>query len=539
MTKEKRECMSCRDVLWILVFWGFAVNYMLRNNLNLAIVGMVVPRETSAAASECTGPRNGSAIGAVRHVDHNITASSEASGKSFDDRYHWNEYQQGLALGAYYWLHWVLQLPGGLLARKYGTKMVFGLGNLLVALTGFLIPLAAHYSLNALICLRVIQGLIAGIVWPSMHDMTAKWIPPNERSRFVSSYLGSSVGAAITYPLCAFIIAAYDWEAVFYVTSVVGIVWYGFWLILVYDTPRDHPRISDEERNYIIKSLVESRNDNDDDDDGVVVGDDESRKKRRSKKVPWGAILTSGPFWVTIIAHWGGVWGFITFMTQAPSYFNYVQGWNINATGLLSGSPHVARMLFSYTFSMVADWLLRTKRMSLTGVRKFANLVCVGGQGVLTVGLALSGCEPAYATFFMITGTAINGAVSSATIPVFVELSPNYASVLFGFCNLVTSPAGFISPLVVGLLTNNNQTIGQWRLVFLISAANLGFSAIVHLVWGTAEEQPWNNWKPREKSAKENVEGAHREVRGLIAEKPGSVEDKDNEARDTPTTQRP
>lgn len=23
-----------------------------------------------------------------------------------------------------------------------------------------------------------------------MHDMTAKWIPPNERSRFVTAYLG-------------------------------------------------------------------------------------------------------------------------------------------------------------------------------------------------------------------------------------------------------------------------------------------------------------------------------------------------------------
>jgi len=27
-------------------------------------------------------------------------------------------------------------------------------------------------------------------VWPSMHDMTAKWIPQNERSKFVSAYLG-------------------------------------------------------------------------------------------------------------------------------------------------------------------------------------------------------------------------------------------------------------------------------------------------------------------------------------------------------------
>jgi ACS family sodium-dependent inorganic phosphate cotransporter-like MFS transporter 5 len=81
--------------------------------------------------------------------------------ESLSDRYRWNEYQQGLALGAYYWLHWMSQLPGGLLARKYGTKLIFGLGNVLVAFIGFLIPFATHYSLNALIFLRIFQGLIA------------------------------------------------------------------------------------------------------------------------------------------------------------------------------------------------------------------------------------------------------------------------------------------------------------------------------------------------------------------------------------------
>ena len=125
-------------------------------------------------------------------------------------------------------------------------------------------------------------------------------------------------------------------------------------------------------------------------------------------------------------------------------------------TGLLSGSPHIARMAFSYLYSMFSDWLLRSKRMTLTGVRKLATLVCVGGQSVLTIGLSLSGCEPRYAVFFMIAGTAVNGAVSSGTIPAFVDLSPNYASVLFGICNLVTAPAGFLSPLVVGILTNDN-----------------------------------------------------------------------------------
>lgn len=97
---------------------------------------------------------------------------------------------------------------------------------------------------------------------------------------------------------------------------------------MVYDSPRQHPRISDEEKNYILKSL------------GAEESELEEHHQDKKSKVPWKAILTSGPFWVTILAHWGGVWGFMTFMTQAPSYFNYVQGWNINAVCYLTSGPY-------------------------------------------------------------------------------------------------------------------------------------------------------------------------------------------------------
>lgn len=77
----------------------------------------------------------------------------------------WDEYEQGLALGGYYWLHWLSQLPGGLLARRYGTKMVFGLGNLISAILGLSIPFVTHYHLYALVTVRVFQGLVSVIIF--------------------------------------------------------------------------------------------------------------------------------------------------------------------------------------------------------------------------------------------------------------------------------------------------------------------------------------------------------------------------------------
>ncbi|KAJ8939623.1 hypothetical protein NQ318_010642 [Aromia moschata] len=97
-----------------------------------------------------------------------------------------------------------------------------------------------------------------GFAWPSMHNMAARWIPPNERSKFVTAYLGSSVGAALTYPMCGFIIDQGGWELVFYVCGVLGMIWAAAWWLLVYDSPLEHPRISANEKEYIVSCLGQS-----------------------------------------------------------------------------------------------------------------------------------------------------------------------------------------------------------------------------------------------------------------------------------------
>ena len=37
--------------------------------------------------------------------------------------------------------------------------------------------------------------------------------------------------------------------------GILGIVWFAFWVLLIYDSPTKHPRISQEEREYIVKSI--------------------------------------------------------------------------------------------------------------------------------------------------------------------------------------------------------------------------------------------------------------------------------------------
>lgn len=164
-------------MLWYLVFFGFAVNYMVRININITIVDMIQQRpklsptnNKTQAHPECVNEY------AEKRIPNNDTdfwnktikrgysierAWMDNKNIKYDERgFLWNEQEQGLVLGSFYWLHWVTQIPGGILAQKYGTKLVFGLSNLIGCLMCALMPMVSYWDYNILIFLRVIQGLI-------------------------------------------------------------------------------------------------------------------------------------------------------------------------------------------------------------------------------------------------------------------------------------------------------------------------------------------------------------------------------------------
>ena len=174
---------------------------------------------------------------------------------------------------------------------------------------------------------------------------------------------------------------------------------------------------------------------------------------------PWKQIICSRPVWLNVVGQWGGIWGLFTLMTQAPTYFKIVHGWNIGMTGILSGFPHLMRMIFAYLFSMLGDYLLSSNKMSRTNVRKLAGTFCCTINGIFIIGLAYSGCNSYLAVMFLTLATAVHGAVSTGPLASLVDLSPNFSGITLGLVGMVSVLPGFISPIIVGHLTFGNVII--------------------------------------------------------------------------------
>ena len=73
----------------------------------------------------------------------------------------------GVVLGAFFYGYIVAQLPGGLLALKFGGKNLFGTGILCGSVITLLIPLVARIHVGFLIALQFGIGLFQVKLWVS------------------------------------------------------------------------------------------------------------------------------------------------------------------------------------------------------------------------------------------------------------------------------------------------------------------------------------------------------------------------------------
>ena len=130
-----------------------------------------------------------------------------------DTRFCWSDYEKGWVLGAFFYGYIILMIPGGALSERIGSKWVLGISLLLASLLGFFTPQAALYGPWPLFGLRVLQGLVSGVIYPSLPPIVKRWSLATELSTFITiSYVGGTFGTTITYPIGGVILDSWGWK---------------------------------------------------------------------------------------------------------------------------------------------------------------------------------------------------------------------------------------------------------------------------------------------------------------------------------------
>ena len=147
--------------------------------------------------------------------------------------------------------------------------------------------------------------------------------------------------------------------------------------------------------------------------------------------------------------------------------------------GLLSALPYLTNGVMNFPMAFVSDKLLSSGRLSKTTVRKIFNTIGFGGPAVALTWIAFEKCNSTRVIIALCVSLGLNsGAVSGFLVSmglvlhwqsvhlwqrppsyrkvVFTDVAPNYSGTLVGISNTFANTTGFISPIIVGILTEGN-----------------------------------------------------------------------------------
>ncbi|XP_070516339.1 sialin isoform X1 [Cardiocondyla obscurior] len=402
----------------------------------------------------------------------------------------WSPTVRGQLLAGYGYGNVPGNFIGGWLSMRYGPRQAVLWTSILAALISLISPLLAQCHWSALLVSRIIIGITGGVTFPACHTMVAKWAPPNERARFIWSLLGGTFGTILTYPMIAGIAENINWETGWYLPSLIMFVWIVVWALVAYDSPGEHPGISDEEKDYILTAQA-----------GTVRSE-----KPRWKQTPLLQILTSIPFISLIICHFGNLFLLFFYQNSLMLYLTRALGFKLTRGGAAAGAPWGARMLFGFFFSWAGDTIKKRQIISITLLRKLATIFSHLLPGVFLILVGYAECNFVLANIFLFLALGFNGAALISNLSNNQDLAPNFAGFLYGIMNTIGSASGMIIPPIVEEIAGKyGNPIDRWQILFWIGAGLCIGSMVVFLFGGSGNVQKWNELRPLN-DLKENVE---------------------------------
>uniref|UniRef100_A0A8C5GQ10 Vesicular glutamate transporter 2.1 n=1 Tax=Gouania willdenowi TaxID=441366 RepID=A0A8C5GQ10_GOUWI len=447
-----------RYIIAIMSGLGFCISFGIRCNLGVAIVGMV----------------NNSTI----HQNGKIIIKEKA-------KFNWDPETVGMIHGSFFWGYIVTQIPGGYISSRLAANRVFGAAIVLTSILNMLIPSAARVHFGCVIFVRILQGLVEGVTYPACHGIWSKWAPPLERSRLATlSFCGSYAGAVIAMPLAGILVQYSGWSSVFYVYGCFGLFWYIFWILVSYESPAEHPTITDEEQVRVYVLIFQNNS------KSFLFFNPSSCQSNTSTNISiTQKFFTSMPVYAIIVANFCRSWTFYLLLISQPAYFEEVFGFEISKVGMLSALPHLVMTIIVPIGGQLADYLRSKNILSTTTVRKIMNCGGFGMEATLLLVVGYSHSR-GVAISFLVLAVGFSGFAISGFNVNHLDIAPRYASILMGISNGVGTLSGMVCPLIVGAMTKN-KTREEWQYVFLIASLVHYGGVVFYGIFASGEKQPW------------------------------------------------
>lgn len=222
------------------------------------------------------------------------------------------------------------QSVSGKMFDKIGTRIGY-----VIAIAVWSLSSLFHFAVKGMYSLafvRLVLGVSEAGNWPGAAKSNAEWFPMKERAVAQGIFnAGASIGSVIAPPFIAFMYAGFGWKTTFIIIGAMGLLWIIPWLIINKRLPKDHPWITEEEKQYIADNPAVATT--------TDAGESKalSLKQILSHKEAWGVVVCRfflEPIW----------WLFVGWM---PIYLQKTYGFDVKQIGLFAWVPYVGAALGS------------------------------------------------------------------------------------------------------------------------------------------------------------------------------------------------
>jgi sugar phosphate permease len=376
--------------------------------------------------------------------------------------FHLGPLAMGIVMSAFFATYSLSQVPGGILADRYGVRRVATSAMLwwsaFTAITG------SVANVTQMLIARSAFGLGEGVFPACAFKTVAVWFPRRERTTASAiMFAANSLGAALAPLVVVRIIAAWGWRTVFYTLFLPGLgIALLFWFF-VPDSPGNNKSITPTELEEIqgrkMSNAAAERPEID------IVG---------TLRSP-----TILKYFLILFAFDLTYWGFVTWL---PTYLVKARGLSISQMGLIASFPFFAGAIGCVFGGWLSDRFFEDHRRAPV----------IGCQLIVAALLYLT--FNASSETMLVVWQTIAGFFLTLFFAVFWAMPMNSVSetnmgATSGLINMAGQLAAVIAPMLIGFLVT--VTNGGFALTFgFLIGALLMSCAIVFILPDKFDHQP-------------------------------------------------
>ncbi|CAH2048148.1 unnamed protein product, partial [Iphiclides podalirius] len=264
--------------------------------------------------------------------------------------YEWDKKTQGLILSSFFWGYMVMQIPAGLLAKRFGGKPVLLVALMASGVVCGLLPFLVNIGGWKIVCgCRVLMGLTQACLFPATHTLLGRWLPAHERTTWAGLvYGGSQIGTIIAMPMSGLLAE----------TAIAS-------------TPKEHRLMTEAEREYIERGLNTSNG--------------------KTLCTPWRCIFKSKGLWAVAVTHVGSACGYVLFFVDMPTYLEKGLQISLKNSASLSALPYIGMWIGNVVSTTVSEKIYNRGLLSVGNCRKLFNSISFFGMAIGLAALSFIG----------------------------------------------------------------------------------------------------------------------------------------------------